>query len=172
MQIRATIRQLGNTFSPDLQKKVHALSGSGKAALLERIGMSLVSVAKRSFSTDSTFRPHPWQPKVSGQAATLQKSTMLRRSITHRVTGSGVTISSDRPYAAIHQLGGKTRPHIIRPKRKKALHWGGNKFAKSVKHPGSRIPSRPYLPFYRDGSLTTRAARNVEALMRNAVEGR
>ncbi|MES2707135.1 MAG: phage virion morphogenesis protein [Verrucomicrobiota bacterium] len=167
MQIRASIRQLGNTFSPDLQKKVLAITGAGRTALLQKIGLSLVSISKRSFATDRGLRPLPWHLKTNGMATDLQKSTALRQSV--RVVGAGgVTIGSDRLYAAIHQLGGKTPPHIIRPKNKKALKFGGT-FAKKVNHPGSRIPSRPYMPFYRDGSITERAARNVESLIRRAI---
>lgn len=53
-------------------------------------------------------------------------------------------MGSDRPYAAIHQFGGQTRPHLIHPSRKKALAFGGV-VVKSVKHPGSKIPARPFL---------------------------
>lgn len=53
------------------------------------------------------------------------------------------------PYAAIHEFGGQTSPHIIVPKRKKFLAFRGRDgkmvFTKKVKHPGSRIPPRPYL---------------------------
>lgn len=79
-----------------------------------------------------------------------------------------VTFGSDVPYAAIHEFGGDTRPHEIRPKRKKALRfltpgWGGAvrrtksgklarsqtdgaiTFAQVVHHPGSHIPARPFL---------------------------
>jgi len=56
---------------------------------------------------------------------------------------------SRAPYAGIHEKGGRTRPHIIRAKRARFLHWidklGQHRFARSVKHPGSRIPARPYL---------------------------
>lgn len=66
-------------------------------------------------------------------------------------------------YAAIQEFGGKTRPHIIKPKYKKALRWVSSQgafvaikgrrlrtntiyaFAKEVHHPGSNIPARPYM---------------------------
>jgi len=59
------------------------------------------------------------------------------------------------PYAAIHEFGGITRPHVIVPKRKKFLVFRGRDgrlvFARKVNHPGSRIPARPYLgPALRD----------------------
>lgn len=51
-------------------------------------------------------------------------------------------------YAAIHEFGGVTRPHEIRPRRGRALRFaaGGRMvFARLVRHPGSRVPARPYL---------------------------
>lgn len=59
------------------------------------------------------------------------------------------------PYAAIHEFGGRTRPHIIRPRLANALRFpnmsfvggGGSPwiFARVVNHPGSNIPARPYM---------------------------
>ena len=71
-----------------------------------------------------------------------------------RFPRDAVTVGSDRKYAAIHQLGGKTKAHVIRPKNGKALKIPGIGFRKSVNHPGSQIPARPYFPFYADGRPT------------------
>lgn len=169
MQVRATIRTFTDTLTPDLMEKIRRVSGAGKSRILEAIGLSLVSMAKRSFATDASLRPTPWANKKDGSPSTLTKSTRLRKSIRSQVGGSGLTISSDAAYAAIHQLGGRTRPHVIRARNKKALAFGGL-FRRSVRHPGSKIPPRPFLPFYRDGSLTVKASRNVVAIIRAAVE--
>ena len=49
-------------------------------------------------------------------------------------------------YAAIHELGGRTSPHDIRPRIKKALYWPGARHpVKVVHHPGSLIPARPFI---------------------------
>lgn len=88
-----------------------------------------------------------------------QKPTMLglrvmsgqyRRSVhaskavvTDKAVVSG--IGSNLKYARIHEFGGKTKPHLIKPKRGKALHFmlGGRMiFAGAIKHPGSKIPAR------------------------------
>jgi phage gpG-like protein len=53
-------------------------------------------------------------------------------------------IGSNLIYAAIHQWGGKTKAHEIRARHAKALRFNG-RFFKSVKHPGSEIPARPFL---------------------------
>ena len=54
-------------------------------------------------------------------------------------------IGSRLKYAAIHEFGGKTQPHVIRAKNGKALAFRiGQRlvFARQVKHPGSEIPAR------------------------------
>lgn len=51
-------------------------------------------------------------------------------------------------YAAIHEFGGTTGPHVIVPRNSKVLAFmaGGKQvFSKIVNHPGSVIPARPYL---------------------------
>lgn len=57
-------------------------------------------------------------------------------------------VGSSHPAARIHELGGKTKPHEIRPRRAEALHFvigGKDVFAKVVHHPGSKMPKRPWL---------------------------
>ena len=51
---------------------------------------------------------------------------------------------TNKAYAAIHQFGGTTRPHVIKPRYKRALAFGGV-IVRQVNHPGSRIPARPFL---------------------------
>ena len=95
---------------------------------------------------------------VSGQVLQVRTGT-LRRSISSRTDeipgGVRGVISASAKYARIHELGGQTRPHEIRPKNAKALHFylgGGHTgygteevFARVVHHPGSKIPERSYL---------------------------
>lgn len=84
-----------------------------------------------------TKRGH-WPGKI------LQVSNTLIRSIQHDSGVNYARVGTNEPYARIHQLGGKTRPHVIRAKNKKALAFGG-RVVKSVNHPGSDIPARPFL---------------------------
>lgn len=88
--------------------------------VLMAAGQQLVSLTKRSF-TDAALRPQSWPQRkkppeskispsgkvtVTGNHALLQKSTMLRKSIRITgLTGNTVSVGSDRPYAAVHQLG-------------------------------------------------------------------
>ena len=67
----------------------------------------------------------------------------LRRSIGNFRRGMTVTVhTSNVKYAIIVEKGSK--PHIIRPKNKKALYWkGASRPIKLVNHPGSR--AKPFL---------------------------
>jgi len=81
---------------------------------------------------------------------TLSLTGRLRRSFARpgavQAGSDRVAIGTNVVYAAIHQLGGKTGAHIIRPKKAKALFWPGARHpVKSVNHPGSVIPARPFL---------------------------
>lgn len=92
--------------------------------------------------------------KLNGQV--LNRVTgRLARSITHEVdvepngVYGRVFSSGDVKYAAIHEFGGQTAPHVIYPKKAAALSFigsGGNRvFAKKVNHPGSKMPERSFM---------------------------
>lgn len=70
-------------------------------------------------------------------------STDLVRSIkVHKIGPTSRRIHAHAPYAAYVELG--TRPHVIRPNNKKALHWPTARHpVKVVHHPGTR--AQPYL---------------------------
>ena len=85
-----------------------------------------------------------------------RKTGHLGRSIVPgRVDRDGATIEARTPYAATVELG--SRPHIIRPRKAKALAWGGTRrlsgalsrgssatnFARVVRHPGTK--AQPFL---------------------------
>jgi phage virion morphogenesis protein len=76
----------------------------------------------------------------------LQDSGILAGSLSTSYGSDYAQIGSNVPYAAIHQFGGQTKPHTIRPRDKKALAFNG-RVVKKVNHPGSKIPARPFLPF-------------------------
>lgn len=156
--------------------QVAALGGRLKdKALLQALGMQLVSMAKRAFDEEA-LRASAWPARKSGgDHKLLKKSGDLWRSL--RVTGAtttSVSVSSHLPYAAIHQLGGTTKPHIIRPKAgKKALAFmiGGKKvFAGAVRHPGSKVPARPFFPITPAGQLTPEASTALVAMLRKHLD--
>ena len=84
-----------------------------------------------------------------------QKTHTLQRSITHEVRHSGGytigVVGTNVPYSKIVEEGSK--PHIIRPKNKRALYWKGARHpVMSVNHPGTR----PY-PYLRPAIVANRA---------------
>ncbi len=82
----------------------------------------------------------------TGARRILRRSGMLQDTIRYQADGSGVRWGTDRIYGPIHYFGGKTKPHVIKPRNKKALSWPGAAHPfKSVRHPGSKIPSRRFL---------------------------
>ena len=74
----------------------------------------------------------------------LQRSGRLKNSISQHWDDRQAIVGTNLIYAAILHFGGKTRPHTIRPKIKKALAFAG-RVLRSVKHPGSNIPARHFL---------------------------
>lgn len=72
------------------------------------------------------------------------KVDRLSHSVMGRVYSSG-----DVKYAGIHEYGGKTSAHVIEPKKASVLAFMGKGgkmvFAKSVNHPGSKMPERSFL---------------------------
>lgn len=74
----------------------------------------------------------------------LQSTGRLAASISRSFDATSASVGTNLVYARIHQFGGKTRAHVIRAKNKKALYtpFGPRK---SVQHPGSNIPARPFL---------------------------
>jgi phage gpG-like protein len=90
--------------------------------------------------------------KLSGQVLKNQSGT-LRRSIhasdvLQSLTSISATVGTNVEYAAIHEYGGNTEPHIIEPRNVAALHFmmnGKDVFCKRVNHPGSKIPERSFL---------------------------
>lgn len=78
------------------------------------------------------------------QGKPLDNTGTLRKSINEYFDNDTALVGTNLPYAAIHHFGGKTSPHVIKPVTAKALYFNG-RFAKSVNHPGSEIPARPFL---------------------------
>jgi len=72
------------------------------------------------------------------------------------------------PYGAIHEFGGTTSAHVIRPVNKSILSWMGpggvRVFARKVNHPGSRIPARPYL-----GPALKRTAPQIAGIIDSSI---
>ena len=160
MQITVSI---SDRISDSLAK---CLSAAQSRDMAEAIGLQVVSMGQRAFN-DPGLRPSAWAPLKSGGAATLKISGALWHSLRIvSVSSNSVTVGSDRPYAAIHQLGGTTKPHKILPVGKRALHWPGAAHpVRGVNHPGSKIPPRPYFPVTESGQLTSDASTSIASIL-------
>lgn len=102
-----------------------------------------------------------WPGKILTESGRLRASIQADSGMTYARVGT------NEPYARIHQLGGKTRPHVIRAKNKKALAFGG-RVVKSVNHPGSDIPARPFLSLV--DSDKARMLETVSAFLRKLID--
>jgi phage virion morphogenesis protein len=117
-------------------------------------GEIIVDSVHRAFEQGRSPEGEPWPPRRGDPAGrpsgykTMIRSGRLMRSMTAHASSHQVEVGTNVVYAAIHQFGGTTKPHEIRPRRKQALAFtsgGENVVVKSVHHPGSRIPARPFL---------------------------
>lgn len=137
--------QIRDTISPDLRRR--AAAASDRRPLLMAMGQAVKSLGMQAF-TDPAKRAQAWAPRLDDKPhALLQETTMLRKSIrVLAIQNSRVTIGSDRPYAAVQQLGSDDET-------------GG-------------IPARPYLPFYKGGQLTALGQVRVERALRAALQSR
>jgi phage gpG-like protein len=72
-------------------------------------------------------------------AVSASKAIVLNNGRVESAIGDSVK------YARIHEFGGRTRAHVIKPKKGQFLRYQiGERviFAREVKHPGSNIPAR------------------------------
>ena len=133
--------KIKDTLTPDLARRAGA--AADKRPLLEAMGQAVKSLGIQAF-TDPAKRAQAWAPRQDDEPhALLQKKTLLRKSIrVLGVTNSQVTIGSDRPYAATHQLG------------------------------RDAIPARPFLPFYQSGQMTPLGRQRTERALAAALRVR
>lgn len=121
-----------------LEKAKQAIDRELNGALL-RAGMVIAGQAQKNVTGGGSSR-----------TMLNVRTGRLRSSISAvRVANYRVKVGTNVVYAAIHEYGGTSKPHLIRPRNKKALSWqgeGGEIFTRrSVNHPGSVIPARPYM---------------------------
>ena len=104
---------------------------------------------------------------------TLNRTGDMRRSLSVRYGRDFALVGVNAPYAAAHQFGARTRPHIIRARSKKGLSFYGRNGEKLVRkvvhHPGSAIPPRPFLGVGEDHKAEMR--RLIVRHLRKAVRG-
>ena len=95
---------------------VAQLSGVMKSGVPKAIGVALVEETQKRFDQGVDVWGTRWQPLQPAYAAIkrgpgiLRASLMLQRSITFAVSGSTMSVGSNRVYAAVHQYGATSRP--------------------------------------------------------------
>ena len=114
---------------------------SRRAPLMEKIADIMWHAVDENFSVGG--RPE-WKPLKYRDGKPLLDSGGLHRSITPWHDNNTAVVGTNLIYARIQNEGGQTRPHVIRPRNKKALRFNG-RFAAKVDHPGSTLPARPFL---------------------------
>jgi phage gpG-like protein len=79
----------------------------------------------------------------------MEVSGELALSVTPQVSGNTLVMSTNKPQAALLHHGGKTKAHKITARHGKALAFvgkgGGMIMRKSINHPGSNVPARPFM---------------------------
>jgi phage gpG-like protein len=155
---------VGVEFDGEYEKIIEALHKASMPALQQIAhagGLALKDVSKKAFAEGAdpatgakwASLKNPRGPLAKSPGSTspvLVDRGTLRRSINFEAFSDGsVIIGSNLVYAGIHQEGGKTKAHDIKPRNKKALKFLGI-YRKLVHHPGSDIPARPFLGVPKD----------------------
>jgi phage virion morphogenesis protein len=155
-----------------VREKLREISSrvSNLSPVLKMIGDRIVEQTKRRFEAGGPAPSGvPWAaPKTPNpkRVRTLTVSGHLRDSIRFQLRGNDtVVVGTNKEYAAIHQLGGKTAAHLIMPRNKKALKTPYGIF-KKISHPGSAIPARPYL------GLSTENSDEIIGMINEYIAGR
>lgn len=147
LEISLDSRQLEQGLGRLIQNVTHT------RPMMAGIAAELQSLTEENFESES-FGGQKW--KQSRRAAaegekTLQESGQLAASISTKISNNSAQIGSNKPYAAVHHLGGtikaKNKPYLVFP-----VAGGGWRKVKSV-----NIPARPYLPINGSGGLQTGA---------------
>lgn len=178
----------GGTVEADLSELIGRVNSH---ELMEAIGLQLAALWKRSFD-EPDLRPAPWPPRKGVQPA--KKGSKKRMKGDHPLmketghfwrspkpttwTNNSVTVSSDVPYAAIHQFGGsvptrykgfsfaapvKKHYYINKQGRSVPTRYKGFDFTKqeTPKLSYAQVPARPTFPITPDGRLTPYAETTV-----------
>lgn len=117
--------------------------------VMAAIGNLVVKSVRQNFREEG--RPDKWEKSRKHKGRTLLGTGALMKGIHYELDtdGNAVTVKTGpQQYAAIHQFGGTIGAHDIVARNRKALRFtvgGLTLYRKSVHHPGSRIPARPYM---------------------------
>lgn len=153
-------------------------TGLDRAMMFAR-GLAMTEMQGRGNGNDELGRPR----RKPGAQRIWQTIRVLRAERHGDVWTAGLVAGSARVlHARIQELGGKTKPHLIVPRRrpktgKLVFYWkraGSVVFFKKVNHPGSKIPAKPYLrPSIERSKLTAQqeVSREVVVLIESKLTG-
>lgn len=117
-----------------------------------------------------------WKGQLSGPRSSTRLGVVsgaLRSSVhIQRESELVYRVGTHLPYAAIHEHGGTTPPHEIRPRVSKLLYFYWPKIGRFialpfVRHPGSVIPRRPHLL----PAMEEAKSKDFPRIFREAVQG-
>lgn len=115
------------------------------SADIERLAQALRESGKMSDPTTfNVLRDSANYLKAEMEARVPVRTGRLRQSIAIREQSNSITVGPDTEYAEFVEFG--TRPHVIKPKNKKALAFmaGGQMVVvKQVNHPGTK--AKPFV---------------------------
>lgn len=134
IEFKIDSKELGNGLEELARRCVE------RQPLMRHIAGIMESAVQDNFAAGG--RPK-WLPVARG-GKPLTLSGHLANSISSTSDNDYAIVGTNVPYAGIHNFGGKTKPHMIYPKHKKALAFNG-RVVKKVNHPGSKIPQREFL---------------------------
>jgi phage gpG-like protein len=127
--------------------------------------MAAQMVSLRNYAVQNTMHGQMINQRTGNLVRNVTSETEEQgTSIVGRV---GVPTTNTAPYARILHDGGTTRAHVIEAVNGKALAFqaGGSMiFRRSVNHPGSKFPARPYLTIARDAMIGEIRAGLVRAM--------
>jgi len=157
----------------ELEKRIRDAAGpagEAEAARAVKDAGNLVQGESRKSFLPSSSGPNP----ATGANTLRWQTGGLARSILSRVSGSGFStqarVGPTLVYGAIHETGGRTKAHVIKARKAGGAlafaHKGANVVVKSVQHPGSLIPARPYMR-----PALERAMPRIESIFRSIYSG-
>lgn len=143
------IRQLATDLARH-QRELSSYIGSKAPRIVGKMG---VDHFRENFDqqgfVNNGVQPWPERKTDTGRRILTGETRELENSIDYEASGGRVSFGSDVVYASIHNRGGKTKAHKIKPRRGKALKFANAKgddiMRRGVNHPGSNIPKRQFI---------------------------
>lgn len=153
--MKLSIKATRDVLTPDLQARLRKAKNPKKA--LQAMGLVVVSMQQRAF-TQPALRPSSWAPlkpatikaklkKGYGTKPLVSSGALAHSGRIVKTTSKTVTVGSDRRVGS-HSLA--------------SIHQHGTQDGK--------IPARPTWPFDKQGRPTPKAATNIKAAARRALD--